>query len=559
MIFHVPDKFEYEIDDADLPTFNYDMTPVIYEAHLKKPTSHYLPRVLKVALASEEKVKMKKNFQDELTSLNRKIVDAAVQTSDKISCVDVDIENNPSEQAATTSKVTDTSSPELNRNSNTEVNHISNGEQEDPNVPEALKDFYKEITQEFDNLANKSLGKNKKTKKKSALTVDESVTDERSLANIVSRNTFQMESTVSTYQQNMAQFFSLENKVILVLCPEAQFSFLGKLKICVLYGAVELYGCLYNSQNTQKPVEVYSPRGYSSISISASSSDGIHNKEALWDCLTAEGVDRSLKTKLHDIIQKCTDGWVVLLLECFENTLTNFLNSYSSFKLFPKIDNMRYSWCDPKRAECILQAYFQFNSSAAAGEISICPQWNENVTKQLLEQWQLTKSMITMIIGGKGVGKSTTARYLINNLLRHSEKVVLLDFDIGQAEMTPPGSVSLNIIDSPLLGPNFTHLKMPHYQLYLEDVNVTNCMTRYIECAKKLIECLKGNKNLSQYPVVVNTMGFCKGIGLDICIFLIKLIQPNNIVQIMSKRPKNNFEFALLKQTINDYVSIIIL
>ncbi|XP_058794759.1 polynucleotide 5'-hydroxyl-kinase NOL9 isoform X2 [Phymastichus coffea] len=590
MNYHIPRKFECDIEyEKDIS--HYHMKPVVIEAHLKKPSSYYIPAILRDK-SKKGKSSNENSFQNKLTSMNQKMVEKANENNDSASedsYTDLEIvPGNTKVKPSSTSKVigsfndtcskipealenlnTDTSKTNVETNSNaqdplkesndksnnvedfnTESNETLNAEQ-DSNIPDALKEFYEEVTKGFENLANKSLNINKKSKKKSLLTVDQSVTDERTLANIVSRNTAQLENTTSTYHPNIAKFFSLENKVILVLYPGAQFSFLGKLKIRVLYGAIELYGSLFNSQNTLKPLEVYSPKGYSSISISTSNTNGMHDKEALWDCLTSEGVDRSLKTKLHDSIQECKDGWTVLLLENFENTLTNFLNSYSSFKLFPKIENMRYSWCDPKRAEYILQAYFQCTCSA--DEISIGPQWNQNVTKQLLKQWQLTKSMSTVIVGGKGVGKSTTARYLINNLLRYSEKVVLLDLDIGQTEMTPPGCMSLNVVEEHLLGPNFTHLKMPYSQYYLEDVTVTNCMTRYIECAKKLVECLKSTKDLQQYPIVVNTMGFCKGIGLDICIFLIKLIQPSNVVQIMSRRPKNNFEFSLFKQTINEY------
>lgn len=425
-------------------------------------------------------------------------------------------------------------------------------------VPKALEDFYNEVTRGFDALTEKSSPSSsrhshRKGKKKPALTVDESVTDSNNLVDIVHKNTARQDESFSS-QENAAHFFSLENKVILVMCPDTLFSFLGKLKLRVLYGAVELYGSVFEPLNTTTPVKIYSPRGYSSISVSTYTLDNTYDKESLWDALTIEGVDRSLKTKLHDVISECKVGWSVLLLENFDNTLTNFLSGHCTFKLFPRIDSVKYSWCDPRRAECILQANFQFGNYS--NEISICPQWNESVTQQLLDQWNENKSLCALVAGGKGVGKSTTARYLINNLLRHSKKVVLVDLDPGQAELTPAACVSLNLVEKPLLGPNFTHLKTPFYQLYLEDINVSNCITRYIECIKKIVERLKSRKDLSQYPIVVNTMGFCKGIGLDICVFLIKLIEPSNVVQILSKRPRNNFDFALLKRTINERVSI---
>lgn len=63
--------------------------------------------------------------------------------------------------------------------------------------------------------------------------------------------------------------------------------------------------------------------------------------------------------------------------------------------------------------------------------------------------------------GYKNSGKSTMMRYLINKCLKKWKKILVLDLDIGQSEFTLPGCVSVFIIDSPLLGPNFTHLLQP--------------------------------------------------------------------------------------------------
>ncbi|CAB0032266.1 unnamed protein product [Trichogramma brassicae] len=157
-----------------------------------------------------------------------------------------------------------------------------------------------------------------------------------------------------------------------------------------------------------------------------------------------------------------------------------------------------------------------------------------------------------MVTGGKGVGKSTTVRYLINSYLQESDKVILLDLDPGQAEMTYPGCVSLSIIEEPLLGPNFTHLKHPYYQQCLDEVNVSNCIPRYINYVKKLVDCLRSSKELSKYPIVVNTMGFCKGLGLDLCLLTIKFVQPTCVIQLESKIPKNNYDYKLTSDYVNE-------
>ncbi|KYN07162.1 Polynucleotide 5'-hydroxyl-kinase NOL9 [Cyphomyrmex costatus] len=101
------------------------------------------------------------------------------------------------------------------------------------------------------------------------------------------------------------------------------------------------------------------------------------------------------------------------------------------------------------------------------------------------------------------------------------------------------------------MGPNFTHLKTPIYQLFIDDVNVTRCITRYLEGIKMLIKKLKECPILSRLPIVVNTMGFPKSLGWNIVIFTIKLIRPSIILQIMSSKKKNNYDDILSAEVVN--------
>lgn len=66
-------------------------------------------------------------------------------------------------------------------------------------------------------------------------------------------------------------------------------------------------------------------------------------------------------------------------------------------------------------------------------------------------------------LGGKGVGKSTFGRWLINRILSSgsNEKVLYLDFDPGQTEFNPPGMLAVHVVSEPVFGPNFSHLKHP--------------------------------------------------------------------------------------------------
>jgi len=66
------------------------------------------------------------------------------------------------------------------------------------------------------------------------------------------------------------------------------------------------------------------------------------------------------------------------------------------------------------------------------------------------------------LLGGKGVGKSTFSRWIVNRFLSGTAQSVLyIDLDPGQAEFTPPGLVSITEVKNFILGPNFSHLEVP--------------------------------------------------------------------------------------------------
>ncbi|XP_034948907.1 polynucleotide 5'-hydroxyl-kinase NOL9 [Chelonus insularis] len=353
-------------------------------------------------------------------------------------------------------------------------------------------------------------------------------------------------------------FYSFRNKVICVMQSGCKFSFHGKLKIQILYGAVEIYGATLDHSNTTTPRELYSPRGTSFIEIRAiqSKTSALNDQSSMEKILKKNNLDPDDVLKHCNTVGDIKKDWAIFILQNFDNNLITFLEEYFSHKLFPSLqDSSDYSWTDRRRAEFILQAHiFMEDDDKKTINVSNF----KNVAKKLLHKWEVNKNMRALMAGGKNVGKSTNMRYLVNKLLEKCEKVIVLDLDPGQSEFTPPGCISLNIIESYLLGPNFTHLQTPYYQTYVGGVNVTSCLANYIQGVKILIDCL--NKYLNDYqqplPVVVNTMGFCKNIGWDIMCYTIKCIKPTDVIQIKSSILKNNFERLLSSDTINNEPNI---
>ncbi|XP_029043209.2 polynucleotide 5'-hydroxyl-kinase NOL9 isoform X1 [Osmia bicornis bicornis] len=349
--------------------------------------------------------------------------------------------------------------------------------------------------------------------------------------------------------QYSVRFYCLKNKIVAVMAEKSRFCFTGKLVVKVIYGAVQAYGYVVTAKNS--PIEIYSPRGYSNVSIETGNGFSVENQSDIWTSLNAEGINRGTENKLVVDIDQIQSGMAVVLLWNLENKLTKFLNAFYPFRLFPKIRNGSYhSWSSPKRAEVILQSNL-YSGNNDCKELIVDPRVAYEVGEKMLNDWRAKKWSCALIAGGKSVGKSTSSRYLINSILATSKRVVLVDVDPGQTECTPAGSISYSLIEEPLMGPNFTHLKTPVFQLYIGDVNVSRCITRYIESMRLLIDKLLQCPVLSQLPIVVNTMGFSQGIGWEIIMYTIKLIRPSLVVQIMSEKAKNNYIGYLSKQVVN--------
>jgi len=144
-------------------------------------------------------------------------------------------------------------------------------------------------------------------------------------------------------------------------------------------------------------------------------------------------------------------------------------------------------------------------------------------------------------VGPANSGKSTFNRYLVNNLLSKYESVIYVDLDPGQTEFTPPSFLSVVKLNSPILGPPYTHDfdKIDVVKTaFLGNLSPGNTCHRYMECVESLIEYLDKYQSGSGYPVVVNFMGWMEGMGLKLLGDSCRLMNPTDIVQLDTKGKK---------------------
>lgn len=167
-----------------------------------------------------------------------------------------------------------------------------------------------------------------------------------------------------------------------------------------------------------------------------------------------------------------------------------------------------------------------------------------------------------LIKGPKNAGKSTFARTFLNTLLTRYVKVAYLDCDPGQSEFTPPGLVSLTLVTTPVFGPTYSHFATSHDpEKKLVKAHFVGAATPksgwgpagYLDCVRDLIEVWKvdlryggdvggdtrspeddDGRVADAIPLVVNMMGWTKGLGMDLTQKIEEMIDPTMMFEFQT-------------------------
>lgn len=143
--------------------------------------------------------------------------------------------------------------------------------------------------------------------------------------------------------------------------------------------------------------------------------------------------------------------------------------------------------------------------------------------------------------------------------------------DCGQSEFTPPGLVSLTLLTRPVFGPPHMHHRQPVLSYFLGDLSPASDPLLYLRLVRELFcwychhgaaaaaaaaaaeaegrPASRGGGGSSSSahpagalpPLVVNTHGWVKGLGLDVLGELLASLQPlTHLVQLCSPNPHKN-------------------
>ena len=304
-----------------------------------------------------------------------------------------------------------------------------------------------------------------------------------------------------------------ENRVLIALPIHSKLYLKGKVQIeSILNNAIEIFGANFNG-NSEFPIDVYSPKGYSLLYFEAIE-DSKHNTDLKnYNDKKDQKIIKRFSSQFQDcslfILNKMTDQpWT----DYVEDILKYSDTKKHKMALFGKEKWIKDDLQVPETIEDMLDISLFVTDEFEGFKARLLnknPQWDYALQSVQIAQESGRHPKI-IGAGGKGVGKSTTLKYICNKLLDKGQAVLWIDLDPGQAEFTLPGVLSATLLTKPLLGPNFTHLdRQVLFSVYLGSVNVSDVLHRYRKGRQDLVWFLQDSK-YSDVPWVINTMGFNK-------------------------------------------------
>lgn len=200
------------------------------------------------------------------------------------------------------------------------------------------------------------------------------------------------------------------------------------------------------------------------------------------------------------------------------------------------------------------KATFEFCLQHEGNPITIFDSWKSScdrlVSFRNKDQSSRNKQNLSsriLICGGKSVGKSSLLRYLSNRFLSNQVSVAVLDCDVGQPEFSPPGMLTLTLVDSPLLSPPFLHMRKNHLESFFFGSNTSrDDPTTYLELITDLFNSyliylenhFSGDE--TKLPLIVNTDGWIKGFGFEILTTIIERIKPTHVFNLTNSAVTNS-------------------
>ncbi|MGC9164202.1 MAG: Clp1/GlmU family protein [Thermoprotei archaeon] len=138
---------------------------------------------------------------------------------------------------------------------------------------------------------------------------------------------------------------------------------------------------------------------------------------------------------------------------------------------------------------------------------------------------------IVMIIGAVDTGKSGFTLYLANKLVANGFKVAVVDTDVGQSDIGPPGTISLTLLEKQI--PSFLDAKLID-AYFVGDKTPVGHLLPIVVGSQKMV---RKAQTLGANAIIVNTSGLTQG-GMAIALryHMIEAIDPNIIIVLQREK-----------------------
>ncbi|XP_053377121.1 polynucleotide 5'-hydroxyl-kinase NOL9-like [Mercenaria mercenaria] len=319
--------------------------------------------------------------------------------------------------------------------------------------------------------------------------------------------------------------------VLVIASHPCVYPLKGRVRVQGVVGVACIMG--YNLEPRSQYCDVFSPDCNSLVTVTTVKGK-TNTKKAISKVDSVLGITDGTLLKLLQNTLKNSKPFVILKFDKLETNICPFISSFNPYTNIFKVDGDR---SDLNKQLLPLSVKMVKDSEVPRLSVpeqlkSVIDEWKEKITPQTDDQ------PVMLVCGGKDSGKSTTNRLLINSTLNILESVYYLECDIGQTEFTPPGVLSLVEVTSPVTGPPFTHLRKTVCSYHFGGVTPKDNPDLYMRCIQLCVQEYQHVR--TKRPLIVNTMGWMKGLGWQLLLDIVRLVSPSVIVQLTSNQNSQN-------------------
>ncbi|XP_058457593.1 polynucleotide 5'-hydroxyl-kinase NOL9 [Malaya genurostris] len=338
---------------------------------------------------------------------------------------------------------------------------------------------------------------------------------------------------------------SIDMRMSLILLKNPIY-FSGSLTVQPLIGSVEVMGYHLKRGECRS---AFAARGFNSLNLTpypAGTDFTKQNMDEVQQRLATHFLNADLK-EIAEILDPAESVLVLLQADCNNQRIEVVEKYLPEEVIFPKVELLKRG--EFFTTEYLLNAEFYtehvFKSTAL---YTNDPQWDN------IEIGQNSK---ILVMGGKTSGKSTLCQTLINKSIASFKKVVLIDLDIGQPIQHVPESISVTVVNRPLLGVATFDPIAPEKCWLFGSLDVVSSPIFYVQNVRRLVRyCQEHKAELANIPWIVNTMGYVTGFGEELMAAVIRMLNPTDVVEIRNENkslPIPNFQNTLNSSFISQY------